>query len=137
MRRFGLQQTVAGIAKARYRFPNDSHPELRTHVNLPAPEMAVEFGAGGGEKLFPDIVVVRHPGNHPAMVVQVETKETLTREQAMYVWARLENEQAPLDLYVPAGLASTARDHAKAAGIKHVRFRTWRWQPTGLLVKEV
>jgi NAD-dependent dihydropyrimidine dehydrogenase PreA subunit len=137
MRGFTLQQAVADIARDRYRFPNAAHPELRTHVNLPAPSMALEFGAGGGEKVFPDILVVTYPGNRPTMVVQVETRETLTREQAEYVWARLESEQAPLDLYVPAGLAARAKDYAKAAGIKHVRVRTWRWQPTGLTVREV
>jgi ferredoxin len=110
MRGFTLQQAVADIARDRYAFPSPAQPGLKTHVNLPAPSMALEFGAGGGEKVFPDILVVTQPGNRPAMVVQVETRETLTREQAEYVWARLENEQAPLDLYVPAGLAARAKD---------------------------
>jgi len=134
MRRFSLEKAVHRIARDRYGFPSSAHPELRTHVNLPSPAMALEFS---GEKVYPDIVVVAGPGNKPAMVVQVETRETLTREQAMYVWSRLENEQAPLDIYVPAGLAARAKDYARSAGIKHVRFRTWRWQPFGLVVREV
>lgn len=134
MRKFSLEKAVQRIARDRYGFPSQEHPELRTHVNLPSPAMALEFS---GEKVYPDIVVVSGPGNKPAMVVQVETRETLTREQAMYVWSRLENEQAPLDVYVPAGLAARAKDYARAAGIKHVRFRTWRWQPFGMIVREV
>jgi ferredoxin len=137
MRRYSLEAAVKRIAEMRYDFPSPGYPELRTLVNLPVPQMALEFASSGGEKVFPDILVVRHPGNYPAMVVQVETAETLTREQALYVWTRLENEQAPLDLYVPSGLASRAKDYARAAGIKHVRFRTWRWQPTGIIVREV
>ena len=137
MRRYTLQETVESIARDRYDFPNDRYPALRTHVNLPMPTLAVEFTGAGGEKVFPDIVVVEHPGNYPQMVVQVETKETLTREQAEYVWTRLENEQAPLDLYVPAGMAQIAKDYARAAGIKHIRFRTWRWGPHGYTIREV
>ena len=87
--------------------------------------------------MFPDIVVTRYPGNYPVMVAQVETTETLSRDQAKYVWARLENEQAPLDLYVPAGLAARAKDYARAAGIKHLRLRTWRRQPQGLIIREL
>ena len=134
MRSFSLQKTVQLIAAARYDFPSTGEPGLRTHVNLPNLSMALEFS---GEKVWPDILVVTQPGNKPAMVVQVETRETLTREQALYVWSRLENEQAPLDVYVPAGLAARAKDYARAAGIKHIRFRTFRWQPFGMIVREV
>ncbi|MFN8638080.1 MAG: ferredoxin family protein [Dehalococcoidia bacterium] len=134
MRRFTLEKTVQRIAQDRYGFPNMAQPGLRTHINLPTPSMALEFS---GEKVWPDIVVTSYPGNKPAMVVQVETRETLTREQALYVWSRLENEQAPLDVYVPAGLAARAKDYARAAGIKHIRFRTFRWQPFGMVVHEV
>ena len=136
-RRYHVERTVREIADARYRFPDGTQPDLRTYVNLPQPEMALEFGGGGGEKVFPDILVTRYPGNYPVMVAQVETSETLSRDQAKYVWARLENEQAPLDLYVPAGLAGRAKDYARAAGIKHLRLRTWRRQPHGLTIREL
>ncbi len=86
--------------------------------------------------LYPDILVVEYPGNHPAMVVQVESKETVTREQAERVWAPLETADAPLFVYVPAGHLARARDYARAAGIDNVRFRTWRRQPHGVLVEE-
>lgn len=134
MRAYSLEKTIQHIAASRYGFPSTAQPGLRTHVNLPHPSMALEFS---GEKVWPDILVVTQPGNRPTMVVQVETRETLTREQALYVWSRLENEQAPLDVYVPAGMAGNAKDYARAAGIKHIRFRTWRWQPFGMIVREV
>ncbi len=137
MRRYVLEQTVEDIARERYNFPNEQYPDFRTHVNLPTPKLAVEFTQAGAEKVFPDIVVVQHPGNYPQMVAQVETKETLTREQAEYVWSRLENEEAPLDLYVPAGMAQIAKDYAEAAGIKRYRLRTWRWGPHGYTIREV
>lgn len=99
--------------------------------------MALEFTDGGGERLFPDIVVVEYPGNYPVIVVQVETRETLTREQAERVWSRLQTAEAPLNIYVPAGLAAHARDYARAAGIDDLRLRTWRRGPNGIIVREI
>ncbi len=136
-RRHELARAVREIARTRFQFPSDQFPDYQTHVNIPQPTMAIEFGGAGGDQAFPDIVVVEYPGNYPVMIAQVETSETLTREQAERVWTRLEMADAPLDIYVPAGLAARAKDYARAAGLKHVRFRTWRHNPTGILVREV
>jgi hypothetical protein len=105
-------------------------------VNLPEPQFGVE-PRGTGEKLFPDIVAVSYPGNYPVAIAQVETADTVTAEQAAYSWARFDNAQCPLYLYVPAGTLSTAKRYARRAGLKNVRWRTWRWTPTGLVVREV
>ena len=136
-RRYELERAVQLIAAERFSFPSVEFPHYRTHVNLPTPTMAVEFGGGGSGKAFPDILVVEHPGNYPVMIAQVETRETLTREQAERVWARLEMAEAPLDVYVPAGVVARARDYARAAGLRHVRFRTWRHNPNGITVREL
>ncbi len=71
---------------------------------------------GTGEKVFPDILAVAHPGNYPVAVVQVESRETVTREQALHVWSRLENQDAPLYLYVPAGMLARARGAGPRGG---------------------
>ena len=85
--------------------PDDAHPDYRTYVNVPEPQLALEFTAGGASRsqVFPDIIVVEHPRYRPIMVAQVETKETVTRRQAELVWAQLENDDAPLYIYVPSG----------------------------------
>ena len=132
-----LTRVVTQIAESRFPFPNEQFPDYRTHVNMPQPTMALEFTDGGGEKLFPDIVVVEYPGNYPVIVVQVETRETLTREQAERVWSRLQTAEAPLNIYVPAGLAAHAKDYARAAGINHPQLRTWRRGPNGIIVREI
>ena len=85
----------------------------------------------------PDILVVDYPGNYPVMVAQVETRETVTRDQARRVWKQLENKDAPLYIYVPSGYGSAAKDYAKGAGITHVKFRTWRHQPGGMMVEDI
>ena len=138
-RQFEIEVVVRQLARDRFQYPSESHPEYRTYTNLPAPTMALEFTAGGAStsQVFPDIVVVEHPRNRPVIVAQVETRETVTRQQAELVWAPLETGEAPLYIYVPSGLARRARDYAMAAGIKNARFRTWRRQPTGMLVQEV
>lgn len=134
-RRYNLVQVVEQIAAERFAYPDAKNPDLRTFVNLPSPTLAIE-PRGTGEKLFPDIVAVATPGNYPVAIAQVESRETVTREQAMYVWAPLENQQTTLYLYVPAGSLARAKDYAKAAGIKKAKFRTWRWTPNGMVVRE-
>lgn len=135
-RRAELTTIVNQIAHDRFAFPNDDNPEFQTYVNLPEPQMAVQV-QGGVEKLLPDIVVLDKPGGRPRLIAQVESRETMTREQAEYVWARLEMRDAPLLLYVPSGMAATARDYAKAAGIKNAKVRTWRRLPQGAKVLEL
>ena len=138
-RRYELETTIGQLARDRFPFPDEQHPEYRTYVNVPEPQIALEFTAGGASRaqVFPDIVVVEHPRNRPIMVAQVETRETVTRRQAELVWAQLESDDAPLYLYVPSGLAARARDYALAAGVEHVQVRTWRRQPGGMFVEEV
>lgn len=131
-----LSGIVQSIARDRFPYPSEEHPELRTYVNLPEPQLAIEV-QGDIEKLLPDIVVLDRPGGRPRLVAQVESRETLSREQAEHVWARLQLADAPLLLYVPAGLAAQAKDYARLAGIKDARIRTWRRHPTGVRVREV
>jgi NAD-dependent dihydropyrimidine dehydrogenase PreA subunit len=135
-RRADLSDIVNTIAADRFNYPTDENPDFRTYVNLPEPQMAVEV-QGGVEKLLPDILVLDRPGGRPRMVAQVESRETLSREQAEYVWSQLQFDDAPLLLYVPAGLAAQAKDYARAAGVKNTRIRTWRRQPHGVRVREV
>lgn len=132
-RRFELEHVVQDLAKVRFAYPDEDHPDWRTYVNLPEPQMALEVG---GEKVFPDVIVTGR-GNVPMLVGQIETRETVTREQAERVWSKLETAETPLYLYVPAGLAGRAKRFAKVAGLKHVKFRTWRRQPWGMIVEEV
>jgi ferredoxin len=135
-RRYELVQLVQEIAAERFPYPSAEAPKYRTHVNLPEPQLGLTVAGRGVGALYPDILVVEYPGNHPAMVVQIESKETVTREQAERVWAPLETTDAPLFVYVPAGQLARAKDYARAAGIGSVRFRTWRRQPHGVLVEE-
>ena len=136
-RRFDQERAVQALAESRFSFPSPQYPTYRTHLNVPRATMALEFGGGGGEKVFPDILVVEYPGNYPRMVAQVETRETVSRDQAERVWKQLESGEAPLYIYVPTGCGALAKDYARAAGIKHAQIRTWRRQPNGVIVQEI
>ena len=136
-RRADQQRAVHAVADTRFSFPSPQHPTFRTYVNVPQPTMALEFGGGGGEKVFPDILVVEYPGNYPVMVAQIETRETVSRLQAEHVWKPLQSQEAPLYIYVPAGMGNIAKDYAKAAGVTRARIRTWRRQPDGVIVQEI
>ena len=43
--------------------------------------------------------------------------------------------RAPIRSWVTT--AAMAKDFAKSAGIKHIKFRTWRHQPGGMMVEDV
>jgi NAD-dependent dihydropyrimidine dehydrogenase PreA subunit len=134
-RRYDQERAVEALAQTRFAFPTMQHPDYRTHVNVPEATLALEFGGGGGVKVFPDILVVQYPGNYPVMVAQVETRETVSRDQAERVWKQLESDEAPLYIYVPTGLGARADDNTPPAG--HKQIRTWRRQPEGVIVQEI
>ena len=135
-RKYNLAEIVHAIAEDRFNFPSDEDPDLQSYINCPDPAFGIE-PRGTGEKVFPDIVTVLQPGNYPVAIAQIESRETVTRDQADYVWALYQNQDCPLYIYVPAGLLAQAKDYARAANIKNVKFRTWRWSPNGMVVKEL
>ncbi|MCZ2108952.1 MAG: hypothetical protein LC118_05205, partial [Dehalococcoidia bacterium] len=78
------QGTVAEIARVMFPFPDDEHPDYETIVNEPKPKLSV--GTSKGQDLFPDIVVVRRPGQWLLMMAEVETADTVNDESAETQW---------------------------------------------------
>jgi hypothetical protein len=127
--------TVEAIAKSRFPFPDEEHPELDTIVNIPVAQMAV--GKKDGKDLFPDIVVVRRPGTWLQEMAVVEMPDTVNDASAMERWAPLA-ECGLLAVYVPAGMVAETKRLFKRHGVKGARIRTWRFRPVwGLEVAEV
>lgn len=118
--------TVAEIAKVKFPFPNEEFPDLETIVNEPNPRISV--GTNGKDEMYPDIVVVRKPGQWLKMMAAVETKESLTDERAIKEWKPF-SEVGDLILYVPAGRADLAKKLCKKHGVKVKGIRTWRYRP--------
>ena len=122
------------IAAARFPYPNDENPQLETLLNLPEP--VISAGQWGGQPLYPDIVVVRRPGQWLEMMAEVETADSLTDEQAEARWAPFA-QQGALLLYVPAGRVQETRRLCRRHGVRPRGIRTWRYRPVwGLTVHE-
>jgi hypothetical protein len=118
--------TVDAIAKSRFPFPDDEHPELDTIVNVPVGQMAV--GQKDGKDLFADIVVVRRPGTWLQEMAAVEMADTVNDTTALERWKPL-SQCGSLYVYVPAGMVSEAKKLLKRHRIKAAGIRTWRFRP--------
>ena len=119
--------TVQEIARVKFPYPNDEHPELETVVNEPEPKVSVGHGDDGSE-LFPDIVVLRRPGLWLEMMAEVETRDTVNDESAQREWLPF-SRVGRLYLYVPVGTVEETKRLCKKYGIKLAGIRTWRFRP--------
>ena len=126
--------TIAEIAKLKFPFPNETNPDYETFTNNPKPTIAV--GQFNGADVFPDIVVVRRPGQWLMMMAEVESEESLTDETVLTRWLPASN-CGELLIYVPMGCVSEAKKLVKKHGVKVLGIRTWRFRPVwGLEVTE-
>jgi hypothetical protein len=119
--------TVAAIAERKFPFPNHENADLETLLNIPKHTISIGKSPSG-EDLFPDIVVVRRPGQWLMMMAEVEMADTLTDEQVLTRWAPI-STFGDLYVYVPAGLVQDAKKLAKKHGVRIAGFRTWRFRP--------
>lgn len=126
--------TVAEIAKLKFPFPSEEYPDYETILNEPEPQISV--GNVNGQDLFPDIVVVRRPGQWLMVMAEVETADTVNDESALTEWLPF-SKVGELFLYVPQGCVQETKRLCKKHGIKVQGIRTWRFRPVwGLDVSE-
>ena len=122
------------IAKVKFPYPGSEALDYETIVNTPKPKMAV--GEEGGEDLYPDIVVVRRPGQWLLMMAEVEMPDTVNDESAVNHWLPM-SKVGDLYVYVPAGMVPEAKKLVKRHKIPLKGIRTWRFRPVwGLDVSE-
>jgi hypothetical protein len=126
------QSTVRDLAASRFNFPNDDYPDLETYVNVPEAVMGI-----GDEDLFPDIVVVRMPGKWFEMSAVVETRDSVTEENAREFWLPY-SKMGDFFLFVPVGYAGKAKKICGKVGVDLTGLRTYRHQPIwGIEVNDV
>lgn len=126
--------TVQKIAELKFPFPNEENPGLETINNVPKRAMAV--GQHNGNDMFPDLVVVRRPGQWLELMVEVETAETVNDESAENDWKPM-SMLGDLLIYVPAGTVQETKALCRKHKIKPKGIRTWRFVPVwGLQVTE-
>lgn len=84
----------------------------------------------GESTLYPDVVLapLSRP-NKPAIVVEVETGESVNNLEARAEWARLAQVKAAFHLYVPAGSVEPAKRLCAVLGIPVAEI--WTYHPVG------
>ena len=128
------QGAVAEIAKLKFPYPGPEGRDFETIVNVPKPKMAV--GEEGGKDLYPDIVVVRRPGQWLMMMAEIAMPDSVNDESAVNEWLPL-SKVGDLYVYVPAGMVPETKKLVKKHNISLKGIRTWRFRPVwGLDVTE-
>ncbi len=128
------QGAVAEIAKVKFPFPGPEGEDFETLVNVPKPKISVS--PVDSPDLFPDIVVVRRPGQWLQIMADVEMPDTLTDETALNDWLP-KSRLGDFYVYVPAGMVPETRDLIKKHKVPVKGIRTWRFRPVwGLDVAE-
>lgn len=115
---------VQRIAKIRFNFPNNDHPDWETYTNHPDRTWGVENEEG--EELYPDIVVVNTVDEKLIMIGEVETEDSVTEEEAEQ-WREYSEVVQPLFLYVSEGYCGDAKDFAEEAEAEIEGFRFYYW----------
>tara|TARA_B100000470_G_C19425711_1_gene230702 strand:- start:12 stop:434 length:423 start_codon:yes stop_codon:yes gene_type:complete len=129
------QKIVAEIANDRLDYPDEKNPTLETFTNATTPRMAA--GEIDGNPVYPDIVVVRRPGNWLQIIAQVETLDSITKEQALNIWKPY-SLMGDLLLYVPTGCVQSTKSLCKQFDIQIKGLRTWRYRPVwGLTIVNI
>lgn len=118
-------KAVSLIARKRFPFPDDDHPNWKTYVNEPEPTQGVIIG---DETLYPDIVVVDTSNDKVPMVGEVESDSTVTETERDEQWKKYSKVRW-FYLYVPKGLCQQAKELAKGLGISG--FRHYHWSTDG------
>jgi hypothetical protein len=118
-------KAVSLIAKERFSFPTNDHPNLKTYVNEPQPKLGVKIG---DETLYPDIVVLNTSTDEVPMIGEVESDSTVTQAERDEQWKKY-SKVSGFYLYLPKGLCQQARDLAK--GLAITRFRYYAWNSDG------
>lgn len=118
-------KAVGLIAKERFPFPNDDHPNWKTYVNEPQRKLGVTIG---DETLYPDIVVLNTSADKVPMIGEVESDSTVTQTERDEQWKKY-SKVPSFYLYVPKGLCQQAKVLANGLGLSG--FRSYHWNSDG------
>lgn len=111
------------IARERFAFPSQDFPLLKTYVNRP--EHTIGVRSGGGDLLFPDIVVMNSATTEVRMLTEVETKRSLFSDDIAEKWKAF-NAVGKLYIYVPLTEVEWARKVLRASNVRPEGLRTWK-----------
>ncbi len=115
-------KTVGLVAKKRFPFPNDEHPNWRTYTNHPVPAMGIKVGT---QFVHPDIVVVDAEGKI-VMLAEVETDSTVNPASSSK-WKDDSSICSVFFLYVPEEFVDEAGKLLTENGIPFKGLRAYSY----------
>jgi len=124
-------KAVVEIAKERFPFPDNDHPNWKTYTN---PNGEQNMGLRKNQELaYPDIVVVDTQKNVVEMIGEVETASTVNEDHAAQ-WKEYSSLCSYFYLYVPTNYASEAKRILDSKGIQYLGLRTYEFDAQGKIV---
>ena len=112
-------RAVQDIAQARFEFPTNEQPSLRTFVNIPEKTLAVTDMEGA--ELVPDIVIVDTPGNILKILAAVVGGGPSVSSSAFSPPRRSAPEQKPLPAPVMITTLTAESSRASSSAADHSR----------------
>lgn len=89
-----------------------------------------EKNAGIGDN-YPDVIMTTKETSQVQFILEVETSDSVTKEEAEGQWKKYANEiNATFYIVVPESVASKAKQVCQQAGV-NARFATYNVAPTG------
>ena len=89
-----------------------------------------EKNAGIGDN-YPDVIMTTKETSQVQFILEVETSDSITKEEAEGQWKKYANEiNATFYIVVPESVASKAKQVCQQAGV-NARFATYDVAPTG------
>lgn len=124
-------KTVGLIAKRRFSFPNDEHPNWRTYTNHPEQTKGIRKDS---DAVYADIVVVDTNQNVAVMIGEVETSSTITDDEAKSEWKDYSSVCRTFFLYVPNDLVDKTKELLDKHKIHISGLRGYYYNEEGKLV---
>lgn len=100
-------RVVSALKKTLFNYPNDKHPNLKTHTNHPIKTHAISDHMGG--QFYPDLVIIDVRTGKVVSVIEVETLNTIN-ETEVQQWLKFATLGENFYLFFPRGLSAKVKE---------------------------
>jgi len=125
----GHEKIVSLIARARFPYPDEKHPQWKTYVNSPDLTMGIDTTP---EPVYPDILVIDDVKREAVMIGEVETETTVSEERAKD-WEKYATLAPTFYIYVPEDRKDAALGLLGSKGIRYTGLRGYSYGKDGKL----
>jgi hypothetical protein len=100
-------RVVTALKKTLFKYPNDKHPNLKTHTNHPIKTHAINDHIGG--QFYPDLVVLNARTEKVISAIEVETVNTINENEAEQ-WLKFASLGENFYLFFPRGFEAKVKE---------------------------